>query len=165
MKKIFFSALAVLIVLGAAFLIGEKIAVAPEEATLQATATQIDDGYKRAKVQVNDSVFSALVSDTLELRARGLSGRLGLDEDEAMLFVFDKPEAAGFWMKDMLFSIDIVWIDENYRIISIASDVSPKTFPNTFFPKSAAKYVLEFSAGTTKRLGIKEGDFVSISRD
>jgi uncharacterized membrane protein (UPF0127 family) len=60
-------------------------------------------------------------------------------------------------MKDMNFPIDMVWVDANQRVVSIESDVPPASYPKTFCPDEAAKYVLEFSAGTAAQQGLSVG--------
>ena len=114
--------------------------------------------YKTAEIKLKEARFKALVSDTPLLRSRGLSGFAGLKEGEAMLFVFDAPEKYGFWMKDMLFPIDIVWLDEGKRVVHVESNVLPETYPSIFFPESPALYVLELPAGIAARIGVAKGD-------
>ena len=121
------------------------------------------DPYKHVKVSINSSVFDALVSDTPALQEQGLSGFKNLEKNELMLFVFEKPERTSFWMKDMLFPIDIVWLDSNKKVIFIEQNVSPNTYPKVFGPVVPAQYVMEFNAGTTARLGTKKGDMVLIA--
>lgn len=119
--------------------------------------------YPTAVVRLGGEEFSAYVADTPELREKGLSGLRGLSQGEAMLFPFEEPGYLAFWMKDMLFSIDILWLDESDRVVSFVSDVSPDTFPQTFSPEAPALSVVEFSAGTLARLGVKAGDRAEIS--
>ncbi|MEX2014012.1 MAG: DUF192 domain-containing protein, partial [Parcubacteria group bacterium] len=66
----------------------------------------------------------------------------------------------GFWMKDMHFAIDIVWIDENFRIVGIEKEVRPETFPQVFRPDQPIKYVLELPAGYSERHDIGVGAVV-----
>ena len=120
------------------------------------------DPYKHVKVSINSSVFDALVSDTPALQARGLSGFKNLAKNELMLFVFKKPTRSGFWMKDMFFSLDIVWLDSNKKVVHIEQNISPDTYPKIFGPVTPAQYVMEFKAGTVARLGTKKGDIVLI---
>jgi uncharacterized membrane protein (UPF0127 family) len=65
-----------------------------------------------------------------------------------MLFVFDAPQRQGFWMKDMKFAIDIVWLDESKSIVHIESNVLPSSYPQIYRPDARAKYVIEFHAQT-----------------
>lgn len=105
--------------------------------------------------------YKVLLSDTSELRTKGLSGRPSLGTDEVMLFVFEREGRNFFWMKDMLFPIDIIWADTDRRIIHIEKNVSPETFPKSFGPDDNSKYVLEFKAGTADSVGMKIGDRIS----
>jgi uncharacterized membrane protein (UPF0127 family) len=101
--------------------------------------------------------LSVIVADTNERRTKGLSYRESLGNSQGMLFVFDKPDKHGIWMKGMNFPIDIIWIDSNLRVMDIAKDVSPVTFPKIFEPKDAASFVLEVNAGFSEKNGIKIG--------
>jgi uncharacterized membrane protein (UPF0127 family) len=98
------------------------------------------------------------VVDTYKSRALGLSGRAGLAEDEGMLFVFEKSGQYPFWMKDMNFAIDIIWIDENLHVVSIEKDAKPESYPNNFVPEIPAKYVLEVVSGFSDKNNLKIGD-------
>ena len=114
-----------------------------------------------ARVVVNGQVFNVGVADTSYLQHRGLSGEKSLDTDEGMFFIFQNPGKYGFWMKNMLFPIDIVWIDQNLKIIGIEKNVSPDTYPKTFYPPENVLYVLEISAGRANSSNIKIGDSVN----
>lgn len=97
--------------------------------------------------------FNIERADTEASRKKGLSGRDSIGAKDAMLFVFDKPGQRCMWMKDMKFSIDMVWLDASKRIVAIEHNVSPDTYPKNFCHDNA-QYVLEFAAGTAKRLGL-----------
>lgn len=99
-----------------------------------------------------EAVKNIEIADTPELRALGLSGRDALPGGEGVLFVFDHPDLWGFWMKDMKFSIDIVWMDENFSIVHVERAVSPLTYPKIFYPTAKARYVLEVNAGESAKL-------------
>src|SRR5215203_893119 len=75
------------------------------------------NSYQRVNVMVNGLVLVADISVTNEQRTKGLSVKDGLAENEAMLFVFDNEAEHTFWMKDMKFPIDIIWIDSDKTII------------------------------------------------
>ena len=104
----------------------------------------------------------AEVVDTDSSRALGLSGRNEMRENEGMLFVFDYSGKYGFWMKDMLFSIDILWINQNGVVVHIERNISPDSYPQTFINDSEALYVLELSAGGSERNGIFLGSKLKI---
>jgi len=64
-----------------------------------------------------------------------------------MLFVFDTDGVWGIWMKDMKFSIDILWLAEDGTVLTIVPNASPDSYPTSFRPTSPARFVLELPAG------------------
>lgn len=112
-------------------------------------------------LRIGDKQISVEIADTSEERAQGLSGRERLALGTGMLFVFDEPGIYGFWMKDMNFPIDIVWIDEKGRVVGVERDARPETFPQAFYPPSEVLYVLELNSGVAAELGIDIGSRVS----
>lgn len=107
-------------------------------------------------LQLQSKCVELEIVSSSEAQARGLSGRSNLPEHRAMLFEFNEPATRCIWMKDMLFDIDIVWLDERKQITKIESNVSPKTYPDSFCQENA-KFVLEFSAGFVTNNGLKLG--------
>jgi len=108
-------------------------------------------------VSVGSTTISVEVADTQGERTQGLSGRTTLPEGHGMLFVFEREGDWGIWMKDMKFSIDIIWMNREGNIITIARDVAPQTYPNAFYPTQPALYVLEVPAGFSDKNGVAEG--------
>lgn len=113
---------------------------------------------KRPFVEINSSKIIVSLASTPEEKARGLSGRTSLPADEGMLFVYDRPEVQKFWMKDMNFPIDIIWIGTDKTVVDIANNLDPGTYPETFSPDAPAQYVLEVNAGYAQGHGISLGD-------
>jgi uncharacterized protein len=101
--------------------------------------------------------IAAEVAKTPQQREMGLSGRACIKSDEGMLFVFDHPGLYPFWMKDMKFSIDMIWMDANHRIVKIQSNVAPTTYPQNFVNTTPAQYVLEIQAGQAQALNLVIG--------
>lgn len=114
---------------------------------------------KPTKVVFGEREFKVEVANTMISRAKGLSGHTPLTDNEGMLFLFGEPGNYGFWMKDMKFSIDIIWIEGN-KITTIAPGVPPETYPSSFYPDLPSDKVLEINAGTVQKLGVKVGDEV-----
>lgn len=102
------------------------------------------------------------VANTKASRELGLSGRPKMKDSEGLLFVFDKPGRYGFWMKDMNFPLDIVWINQNGIVVDIERNVSPKTFPQTFINESDANFVLEVNEGVAAKFGLYLGSKIRI---
>ncbi len=112
-------------------------------------------------VQIDGVKIKVELALTEAEREQGLSGRDGLADDAGMLFVFDHPDKYLFWMKDMNFPIDMIWIGQDSKIIYIQKNASPDSYPQkTFGPETPATYVLEVPAGFSDKNGLKEGDQV-----
>ena len=107
---------------------------------------------------VNNKRVNVLVADSSSERALGLSGHKRMQKDQGMLFVFTSPSQYCFWMQDMKFPIDIVWLDKDKKVITIKTNVTPESYPTSYCPDSDAQYVLEVLAGQAEALGLKEGD-------
>ena len=87
-------------------------------------------------VYLGQKAFSVEIADTNTSRAHGLSGHAPLSDNTGMFFVFPTDGNYGFWMKDMTFSLDIIWIDSNFKITHIENSLAPETFPKVFYPES-----------------------------
>ena len=96
---------------------------------------------------INNLPIQLDLADTKEKQTLGLSGRTSLSKEEGMLFIFDQPKNWGFWMKEMFFPIDIIWLDDNYQPVYVVQNVQPESYPRTFYPPAPARYVLEVNAG------------------
>jgi len=75
-----------------------------------------------------------------------------------MLFIFPKSDKQSFWMPDMRFAIDIIWLDEYMKVVHIKESATPESYPEKFTTSVPAKYVLEVPAGFSKEKGIVVGD-------
>jgi len=106
-------------------------------------------------IRTDSSIISAYVSRSEEDRNRGLSGREYLNDGEGMLFVFASSTRPGFWMKDMKFPIDIIWINADKEVVGIESNIATSTFPKLFFPEKEILYVLEMGAYQSEKMSIK----------
>jgi uncharacterized membrane protein (UPF0127 family) len=107
------------------------------------------------------------VADSEAARARGLMFRERLAESEGMLFPFDLPRRYGFWMKNVRFPLDIIWLDANRRVVWIAQRAQPCSDDPCpmYVPDVAASYVVEVAGGFAQRHGVAVGDTVKIGRD
>lgn len=101
------------------------------------------------------------VANTPAERALGLGVRASLPSDQGMLFVFGQSAVQCFWMKDMHFPLDMIWLSTNKQVEYIQSDVSPNTYPHTFCPHMSAKFVIELNAGQVERAHIRTGETLS----
>lgn len=97
------------------------------------------------------------IADTPALQEHGLSDTASLPIHTGMFFVFSNPGMYGFWMKDMQYPLDIIWLDAQFHIITIQENLSPETYPHVFYPDSNAQYVLEINTGESKYLHLTLG--------
>lgn len=102
----------------------------------------------------------AEVALTAEQRQNGLMFRDGMAQDQSMLFVFEEEAVHSFWMKNMRFSIDILWLDREKRIVHLAKQVPPcrKEPCSSYSPVLPSIYVLELTAGKSDALKLKPDD-------
>lgn len=109
-------------------------------------------------VSINDTKISVILATNQETWEKGLSGTKPLKDHEGMLFIFPESAPYEFWMKDMNYPIDIIWFDENLRIITIKENVDPSSYPQTFVPDAPSRYVLEVKSGTSSKYNFKKND-------
>src|SRR5919109_2881711 len=123
-------------------------------------ASSTDNRYLKTKVTVKGFELNADVPITSELMAKGLAVKNQLKENEAMLFVFEDSAKHPFWMKDMKFPIDIIWLDSDGKVVHIEQNLQPciSVFicPN-YTPNADSQYVLETVAGFAQRYNISMG--------
>jgi uncharacterized membrane protein (UPF0127 family) len=111
------------------------------------------------KICIKNICIKAEIVDSAAARERGLMFRKGLKKDQGMFFIFKEQEIHAFWMKNMRFPLDIIWIDTDKRIVDIKENVPPcRQACGNVIPLAEARYVLEVNAGFIKRNVIKIGD-------
>jgi uncharacterized protein len=121
------------------------------------------NGYRQVNVIVNGVVLVADIAATDEQRTKGLSVKDSLAENEAMLFVLDNEGEHTFWMKNMKFPIDIIWIDTDKTVVHIEHNLQPcssELFCPTYKPNDESLYVLETVGGFAERHDIVKGTIV-----
>ncbi|HEY0333900.1 MAG TPA: DUF192 domain-containing protein [Stenotrophomonas sp.] len=93
-------------------------------------------------------------------RARGLMFRDEMAADHGMLFIHDRQELQAYWMKNTKIPLDILYFDEQRRLVSQQRDVPPCSAGDACPPypsRAPARYVLELNAGQAARLALKDG--------
>ena len=128
-----------------------------------------DGTGERVEVRAGDLTIQAEVARTVEEQAQGLSGRGSLPRDAGMLFVLEEEGRPGFWMKDMRFPLDFIWISRDRRVVDLTENVpDPETAGTTVSgiqPDQPALYVLEVNAGVVPEYGVQVGDPVTFAPD
>lgn len=106
------------------------------------------------KIYTPNKKYNVLLADTNEKRIQGLSGLEKIKNNEVMLFVFEEEDLHGIWMKDMLFNIDLVFLDKDLNVINYFDNVSYESYPTIYYPESKSKYIIEMNAGQRLVSGI-----------
>lgn len=107
-------------------------------------------------LQLKDQCIPLERAEKNPARVKGLSGKESLNPGTGMLFVFDKVTEQCMWMKDMRFSIDMIWLDEEKKIKKIEQNVAPETYPAAFCAEDT-KYVIELNSGSVQKFGFAVG--------
>ncbi len=109
-------------------------------------------------MKIGEETLVVEVAGTHASRMKGLSGREDLKEDTGLLFAFEQSGYHEFWMKDMKFPIDIIWLDSNFRIVDIKKGAEPSSYPEVFRPKEEAQYAVETISGFADKHKVNIGD-------
>lgn len=139
---------------------GNRVVIASIILVVALLLTQMVSAYflpAKAVMHLNGERFEVRIADNDRDRKKGLSGTNDLPKNEALVFIFDHDGRHGIWMKDMNYAIDIVWLDSERRVVHTKSGVLPESYPEVFFPDSAARYVVEFRSGIVEEKGIRIG--------
>jgi uncharacterized membrane protein (UPF0127 family) len=109
--------------------------------------------FPRGTIMIDDVPLEVQIADTEPRRVRGLMFQDQLPYDQGMIFVFDKPGLYSLWMLNMQFPLDMMWFDEEGKIVHIEKDVPPCKTPleiascQSIVPEGQAVYVLEVTSG------------------
>lgn len=120
----------------------------------------LEEPLPEVTATINEVNYTLEVAATYDQRVCGLSNKRALGKDEGMLFLFEKADKHGIWMKDMRFAIDIIWMDETYTIVHLEENAQPDSYPEVFTPSTPASYILEINAGQIAELGLSLGDTI-----
>lgn len=141
---------------------------------IAATCTHDKSGEKGASIKTQPEQTSAVllrargrtirvkveVVRTPETRARGLMYRRELAADAGMLFIFERQETQSFWMKNTYLPLDMIFIDDERRVVGVVHDAEPLTTTSRSVDEPS-RYVLEVNAGFARRHGVATGTVVT----
>lgn len=120
--------------------------------------------FKEKQVIIPDgTILETAIADNINERSLGLSICDNLASNQAMLFIFNKPDIYSFWMKDMHFPIDIFWLDEHRQVVFVHKDAQPEEYQQgiNYLPDVDALYVLETVSGFAESHQIGIGNQLS----
>ncbi|MEA2056996.1 MAG: DUF192 domain-containing protein [Patescibacteria group bacterium] len=129
---------------------------------------RLDDGEK-IRISLNEREFEVEVVNTQLSRNQGLGGRSEIGSD-GMLFVFFEKQVPIFWMKDVRFDLDFIWLNEG-KIVDLENNVTQhnkglaeEDLP-LLLPNQKVNMVLEVDSGFIERNGVKIGQKITVPRD
>lgn len=126
---------------------------------LVASMLWLDRPIKKATIKVGNCQFQAKIARTQSQKAAGLSGQKSIKSNEAMIFPFHN-EQPSFWMKEMLFSIDIIWVDDG-RVVKIDPNLPLDNGAASYYPDQPIDWVVEVLAGQAKACGLTTEDRIT----
>ncbi|HLD15564.1 MAG TPA: DUF192 domain-containing protein [Candidatus Nanoarchaeia archaeon] len=117
-----------------------------------------------AVIEMKDDKITAKIADTEEARERGLMYVNYMPKNEGMLFIFqDLNQYEGFWMKDTLIPLDIIFIDNDKVVDIIEAEPCVEVPCKIYYPKQKTLQVLEVNKGLSNKIGLKIGDEIKIN--
>lgn len=148
----------------AVFLLG---AVALKAWLTPAPITGPATGLPTAKVVLNGQPYTVELARTRTEKAQGLMHRAHLPDDRGMLFLGDRPQPISFWMKNTLIPLDIIFLDDQWKVVDLHQNVPPcQADPCPSYPSSRpATHVLEINGGQAEQLGVKPGVALSVPQE
>ena len=124
--------------------------------------------FPRGTIMVDDIALEVQIADTDPRRIRGLMFQDQLPYDQGMIFVFNEPELYSLWMLNMQFSLDMIWFDQDGKVVHIEKDIPPcKTVVEisacqSIIPSDEAVYVLEVTSGFVDQNNITKDSILNI---
>lgn len=129
---------------------------------------QTDNLFQSARqIEINGAILNVEIAQTPLEQSTGLSNRDFLDASSGMLFVYGDKEIRNFWMKDMRFPLDVIWI-ANRVVVGVQENIPPKSEDGSvtrFQSSMPADAVLEVKAGWVSSNGVSIGDIIDTKSD
>lgn len=116
------------------------------------------------ELQIKGEGFKLEVASDESSREKGLSRRDSLPPHRGMLFIFGNPDRYGFWMKEMNFPLDIIWLNRGRVVYTVekAPPAEDLIVAKIYYPTADADSVIEIGSGEVSRLNLKIGDVLSL---
>ena len=129
-----------------------------EEINAYAEGGQFEKNLKEINIEIGSKEFDVIVFTTEKQKEHGLMNVREMNSNEGGLFVYDEPQHVDFWMKDTYLPLDIIFIGEDNKVISVKEG---KPESEDYISEDNVKYVLEVNRNS----GIKEGDELEFEGD
>lgn len=117
----------------------------------------------KSGIKIGSKTYQLEQVSTPEKLQLGLSNRNSLGSDSGMVFVFSRSQEQCIWMKDMNFTLDIIWLDIEGKILALEENVNPASYPRQYC-HGLTKYVIELNAGEIKSANIVIDQSVNLNQ-
>lgn len=108
--------------------------------------------------------FSFEIASTQEQRELGLMYRSTLEESDGMIFVYPNSSYRSFWMKNTQIPLDIIFLDSNFKVLTIRKNCTPYTLNPRDSGENASQYVVELKGGISDKIGLIEGSVLTLEK-
>jgi len=119
------------------------------------------DAHADIDLSLSDGRYSVEIADNSSAQMRGLMGRDNLPAGQGMLFVYPRDRRVSFWMKNVRFPLDMIFLDRCGKVVQIHENAPPGD-PSIITSRHPVRAVLEIAAGASRRDRIRSGDRVSV---
>jgi len=121
--------------------------------------------WKIKNIQIGSKNYEIYITESRENQTTGLAAFEEIKENQGMIFEFPEEDYHAFWMKNMKFDIDMIFLDQNNQVIQIFENVQKSSYKSdtdfqTYMPKLKSKFVIEIKSGETKKNGLRTGDVI-----
>ncbi len=124
--------------------------------------------FPMGTIKVDNIPLQVMIADNEPRRVRGLMFEDPLPYDQGMIFVFEESGLYSLWMLNMQFSLDMIWFDQDGKVVHIEKDVPPCktaleiTTCQSIIPDEEAVYILEVTSGFVDKNNITKDSILSI---
>ncbi|MEK0318897.1 MAG: DUF192 domain-containing protein [Nitrosopumilus sp.] len=124
--------------------------------------------FPHGTIMVDEVPLQVQIADSEPRRIRGLMFQDQLPYDQGMIFVFEKPGLYSLWMLNMQFSLDMIWFDQDGKVVHIEKNIPPCktaleiTTCQSIIPDAESVYILEVTSGFVKQNNITKNSILSI---
>jgi len=121
---------------------------------------------KTIEIEINNTAFEVEIARSTSEKRKGLSKRDKLGEKKGMLFINEEEDLYSFWMKDVRFPLDIIWIKGN-KIVGLEKKVPVENNSDyqKYLPPEPVDKILELKGGISQNYNIKKGDKINFSKN
>ena len=112
-------------------------------------------------VKIGENAYKLYIADNPESRTQGLSDIESMHRFEGLMFKFDDAQRYSFWMKDMRFALDFVYVKDEI-IVDLIRNKTPESYPESIMPQQPVDTIIELRAGEIDRSNPQIGDHIDL---